>query len=190
MCVYIYLNVVCITAAPEGSSWESEAAALPANIAKRGSYIASSSQKFRPNQRFYSKIHLLPGEWPGGKFPNPKLLNERQKLERAKACYATECVVLPSSSPNIWISDSVVWGDNLDWSGSEHTVKLPFFLGFLLSFSHSEKWSCFERERRDRFDRQVWWKQGGDSRVGEMLAMLLNAACLLDLPLFLDLESM
>lgn len=72
MCIYIYLNVVCITATPEGSSWESEVAALPVNTAKRGSCITNSSQKFHPKQHFYSKIHVLPGEQPGGKFPNSK----------------------------------------------------------------------------------------------------------------------
>lgn len=72
-CVYIYLNVVCITAAPEGSSWVSEVAALPAKTAKRGSYITNSSPNFHPNQHFCSKIHVVPGKRPGGKFPNPKL---------------------------------------------------------------------------------------------------------------------
>lgn len=61
MCVCIYLNVVCIAAAPEGKCWESEAA-LPANTARMGLHITSSSPKFHPNEYFYSEILVLPRE--------------------------------------------------------------------------------------------------------------------------------
>lgn len=66
------------------------------------------------------------------------------------------------------MSDPVVREDSLDECEGEHTIKLPF----PFSFSHSEKCSCHEREKRDRFDCEVWWKVGDDFRVGEMLVTL------------------
>lgn len=57
----MYLNVVCIAAAPEGKSWEPEAAAVPANTARMGLHITSSSPEFHPNEYFYFKILVLPG---------------------------------------------------------------------------------------------------------------------------------
>lgn len=110
-CVCVYLNVVCIAAAPEGKRWDSEAAALPANTARMGSHITNSSPKFHPNKYFYSDILVLPGEWLGRECPKPSVLKKQPNLVRGS--YVTEGSML-SSSPAMGLQERGTWDKGLE----------------------------------------------------------------------------